>query len=67
MVYILKHVYLEPNAFHDRESNPGPFDLEPTVLTVIPPCFVIFNLKMLINLIGRELMMNGLIGLAVPV
>ena len=32
-------VYLELNAFTDRESNPGPFDLELTVLTVIPPCF----------------------------
>ena len=23
----------------DWGSNPGPFDLEPTALTVIPPCF----------------------------
>ena len=35
----LEDVFLEPNAFPDRELNPGHFDLEPTVLTVIPPCF----------------------------
>ena len=35
----LEDVYLELNAFPDRESNLGPFDLEPTVLTAIPPCF----------------------------
>ena len=32
-------VYLELNAFPDRETNPRPFNLEPTALTVIPPCF----------------------------
>ena len=30
-------MYLELNAFLDWESNPGPFVLEPTALTVIPP------------------------------
>ena len=35
----LEDVYLELNAFPNRESNPGPFDLELTVLTVVPPCF----------------------------
>ena len=31
-------VYLELNTFLDPESNPRPFNLEPTALTVIPPC-----------------------------
>ena len=31
-------MYLELNAFPDQISNPGPFDLEPIALTVIPPC-----------------------------
>ena len=35
-------MHLELNAFPDRESNPGPFDLQPTVLTVIPLCFGLF-------------------------
>ena len=35
----LEDVYLELNAFPDRELNPEPLDLEPTALTVIPPCF----------------------------
>ena len=35
----LDDVYLELNVFPDRESNQGPFNLEPTVLTIIPLCF----------------------------
>ena len=31
-------MYLELSTFPDLESNPGPFDLEPIALTVIPPC-----------------------------
>ena len=38
----LEDMYLELNAFPDLESNSGPFDLEPTALTVIPPCFSLF-------------------------
>ena len=36
----LEDMYLELYAFPDRELNPGPFNLELTPLTVIPPCFV---------------------------
>ena len=35
----LEDMYLELNAFPDQESNSGPFNLEPTKLTVIPLCF----------------------------
>ena len=41
----LEEVYLELNAFPDWDSNPEPFDLEPTALTIIPPCFMAMLVK----------------------
>ena len=38
-IIVNNHQYLELNALTDRELKPGPFDLEPTVLTIIPQCF----------------------------
>ena len=30
---------MQSNCFPDRDSNSGPFDLEPSALTITPPCF----------------------------
>ena len=51
----LEDVYLELNAFPDLESNPGPFDLEPTALIVIPPCFGPYLLFETKSLTRREI------------
>ena len=45
----LEDLYLELNVYLDPESNPGPFDLEPTAITVIPQCFGKIGLYITIN------------------